>query len=471
MPYIPPSGDDVNFIFTEEDYTPPDGDNTNFLFGGEDMSEQVVTVINPSGTVAVEIEDLGIILPASGSEDLHEQFDIDEIVGSRDLKTLVAAGTLQIDDGSGVMSAADATLYITLVNKKFLKDTHYTKTNLQTTGEAQVHWDNITNRPSMIDPSWASTPAVLYRVLALNLADASSLTPNEGDIYGNLDGKFYQFNGLTWVEKKTITDGDLVIDLSDAEESVKEYKLLPTPGFVDIDGPFDNRLIIVNDDGDLGSVISAQYQYSVEAGNKWVFFARIDFTGHFDGGPGKHDASEINTENDYAAIGSLAGDGLESVLSDINDAISGLGGGTSGTPQMVENGILYIWDGAKWISATRQTLIFGRNGASRKQYLAFGAGVLASNRSGFLTGKSMVITRVSTKLDAAGTCDIQIRKNDVASAIITQTLTSVDRLSTDVSVNLAATDFLQAYVDGATRVDSPVVIVEVAYLSNAASPA
>ena len=59
---------------------------------------------------------------------------------------------------------------------------HYTKTNMQTTGQAQVHWGNLTNVPNMADSSWKSsvaTPANLP-VTGNTLGD-QRVVLNDGD--------------------------------------------------------------------------------------------------------------------------------------------------------------------------------------------------------------------------------------------------------------------------------------------------
>ena len=126
------------------------------------MAVMWTVIIKNSGGAPVEIADLGISIPASSQITMSDQFSFEEIAGSDDLRDLVTAGTLVLNDGSSDLSSANGTLYLTLDQRKYLADTHYTKTELNSSGSGgAVHWDNVTNAPSFGSPKWVDP--VLYR--------------------------------------------------------------------------------------------------------------------------------------------------------------------------------------------------------------------------------------------------------------------------------------------------------------------
>lgn len=78
--------------------------------------------------------------------------------------------------------------------------------------------------------------------------------------------------------------------------------------------------------------------------------------------------------------------------------------------------------------------------------------------------RDATIVGISAQLDSSGTCDISIRKNDVATDILTLSLSAVlGAQNGAANVDLSAGDFLQCYLDSTTRVDDPVVLVEIAW--------
>ena len=131
------------------------------------------------------------------------------------------------------------------------------------------------------------------------------------------------------------------------------------------------------------------------------------------------------------------------------------------------NGILCAYDNTrgKWLSVHREVLCFGRRGRSRRQYLAYAAGSLASNNSGYRIMRNATIVGISAQLDASGTCDIYIRKNDATSNIATLSITSsLGSQDVGLNVDIAQTDFLQSYINApGSGVQDPMVLIEVAW--------
>ena len=75
----------------------------------------------------------------------------------------------------------------------------------------------------------------------------------------------------------------------------------------------------------------------------------------------------------------------------------------------------------------------------------------------------MVITKITGQLDASGTCDIHIRKNDAAANIATLSISGATGDGNTPMVNINANDFLQSFCENGTNVEDPVVVVELAY--------
>jgi len=466
-----------------------------------------ITIKNNSGG-AVVIEDMGITLANGAAENFAESFSYTQIADSDDLRTLVTAGTLVVNDGAADLSAADGTFRLTIHNIEEVRKDHYTKTQLSSgTAGVNVHWDNITNAPSFGAPTWLAP--VRFRVTAI--AASAPVSPASGDVYVNTTNnpdEYHKWNGVAWVSQGNAADGDRVIDLSTGAELIQVYSTTGDAWTAEAANA-DNDAAIVDDDGDAKA---AQYSYNT-TGTTWSKIADVDFGGHLDGAAGKHDASEVDVEGTYTNISGTPTD-LETTISAIDTALGatntntldeaydegGAGAGRTVTADTgavvldasaatnaglqvtphatlpttglsagqvaVKDNILYVYDATrtKWLSAQRLTLTFGRKGATRDQYLNFGVGELPSNNAGFRMLRNMTITGISAQLDASGTCTAEIRKNDsatiIASEAVAAALGSQDgAINVDVNVG----DYLQSYLESTAKVQDPVVVVELAY--------
>lgn len=467
-------------------------------------------IIKNGGGSAVEIADLGISIPASGQETLSEQFTFPEIAESDDLRSLVEAGTLVVNDGIQDLNATAGKAFLTIIHQQYLAENYYNKAELNQAGNGgQVHWDNVTNKPAYGAPDGWERP-VKYRVLAVGASTAPS-TPSIGDVYVDNTGQYLKWDGSAWQSEGNAVADDRVIDLSDGDQSILEWD---GSLWQDQGAPSDAFAIVVDDDGD-GK--GAQYVFS-DTTNQWDKIGDLDWADHFNGGADKHDASEISIEGSYANIPGTPTD-LESTIGSVNttlgaldDAVSnvdldqaydknGAGAGrtittdqgavvldSSGatnaplelTPKAARsttgladgqlevgtNGLLYAYDAtrAKWLSVQRQTLIFGRKGASRNQFLSYGVGSLPSSISGFRMLRNAVIIGISGQLSTPGTCDLHLRSNDAATNIATLSLSSeAGNQRVDLNVDLNAGDYLQNYLEAASRVNDPVVAIEIAW--------
>ena len=276
------------------------------------MAMWTVIAKNSSGGAQL-IEDLGISIPDSSQETLSDMYTYDELAGSDDLRALVNAGDLVINDGSSDLNAANGVIYLTWVHRKYLSDNHWTKTELAATGGSsdRVDWSQVQNAPAFADPTWQD--AVKYRVTAI--ASAAPGGPSTGDVYIDTDDNhYYKYNGATWDDLGLASNGDLVINLANPQEDVYE---LVTATWTEQAQSADNEARLVQDDGD-GK--QAQYIYDLTS-TSWKKIGDVDFGDHLDDLTARHNDDQIQVESAYANIGSSANDGLDAVLSDIDTAV------------------------------------------------------------------------------------------------------------------------------------------------------
>lgn len=484
-------------------------------------------IVKNNGGSSVFFEDLGIAVSGTGQVAFSDFFTYEQIADSDDLRTAVASGgNIVINDGSSDLSASDGVDYLTFEHIEDVRANHYTKTELQTPGSSTVDWENVANAPDFANLHWL--PPAYSRVIGLY--STPPVTAAEGATYADTDdGYIYKYVSGSWTPVVTAGLEDTrVINLSAANEEI----------YANIGGtwtytytPTANDAIMVEDDGD-GK--PAQYVY-VQPTNYWVKIADVDWAdfdsritsletsasdwnAHLDGGPSKHDASEIDVEGTYPYLG--APDDAETVFSNIEDHISNLatvsgaagdlddaydyptpGGGRTiytdaGSVQLSAadggyaplelsdlttaplsgldagqlasiNGLLYAYDDtrAKWLSVQRMTYAFGRKQKTKNQFLDHWSGGHVSNKAGQRIPRNATIVSLAGQLDAAGTTNLRIRKNDdLVTNIATLAIAAVQGAHDNtVDVDLTAGDYLHAYSENASNVNSPVLIVEVAW--------
>jgi hypothetical protein len=461
---------------------------------------------NVSGSPYV-IDGLGLELATGGQLTASEQFTYEEMASSDGLRQAVLDGDIVVNDGTADLSAADGNKYLTFVHQNELEGNYYSKTELQTPGSSIVNWDNVTNKPTYGVDQWSEP--VNYRVTGM--VSAAPAGPATDDVYLDTDDDhFYKWNGTAWQDLGAAADGDRVIDLSDADES--EF-LFDGSTWTDGGVPTSGVGVSVTDDGDGKTSI---YVYN-QPTTSWIKISDVDFVDHHNDGGSKHDADQIDVEGTYTNLGA-PGDAetifnnLDTVVGDLKsgtynntldeaydqdgagagrsitvdsgpvvlDASAGTDAPLQLTPTAIapttnladgqvtvgNDGRLYVYDASrsKWLSAQRHTLVFGRRGNSLSQYLAYSAGNLASNNSGIRLAKNATITMMASQLDASGSCDMHVRRNDALANIATininaTTGNSSDALNVDVNVN----DYLQCAISATTAVQDPIVIIEYAY--------
>ena len=465
----------------------------------------IVVIKNNSGSNVV-LQDLGYEIGNGVTVTLSDYFTYGEITDSFNLQAAVLAGNLVVNNGTIDLSAADGVNYIIRDNIYRDLQTHYTKAEMANiNGGAVIDWSNIVNAPSFGSPVW--TEPVSYFVESIS--STAPATPSTGDVYVDTDDHhYYKWDGTQWVDIGSASAGDRVVNLSDTTKDI--YVFDGTSVWADSGPVADNAAVMVNDDGDGGN---AQYVYSTET-STWIKIADVNFEDHLNGGSSKHDASEIDVEGTYFNLGAPAD--LETVLSNIETAMveaidnntldmaydqGGAGAGrlisadtgsvkidtvaattaplelvpkaalpTTGLADgqlAIKDGILCIYDStrAKWLSVQREFLVFGRSGNTRNQYLNFGVGNLPSNNSGYRMQRNATIVSISGQLDNIGTCDMNVRRNDTASNILTMAITSaLGNADVSSNIDVSATDFIQAYLSTTTSgVEDPVMIIEIAW--------
>lgn len=425
------------------------------------MSVPMWTLIakNSDSTATVTIDDLGITIDAGGQITLSDHYEYDQLAASDDLRQLVYDGDIVINDGSDDLSAANGVKYLTFIHSKYLSDNHYTKTEISTSGQSNVHWDNLTNVPPFGSPRWL-TP-VLARVIAIQSAAPSG---TEGQFYIDTDDNhLYKYITSSWVDQGAPSDDDRVINLDSTSQVIYQYDLGGDSWDAQSD-PSEGDAVLVTDDGD-GK--QAQYVYDLSA-LSWVKIADVDWEGNTldesydEGGAG---AGRIITV-DSGAVKLDATSGTYAPI-ELTQQASAPSSGLAAGQLTVVGGIPYVYDGtrSKWLSIQRGFFAFGRQGLTRSQYLDFYVGSLTSNNSGLRIVRDATIVSLSGQFSSSGTGTFQIRKNDSSSNISTLLLSATSGAGdTTININLDAGDYLQAAMSAtAPFVNDPIIIVEIAW--------
>jgi hypothetical protein len=479
------------------------------------MAELYTTIIKNNTATDRTIEELGITILGNTTYNLSEQFDFQEVFSSETLRSYISDGYLIVNNGITDLSASEGRDWIESLNTHKAREIFYSKTQLETSGESAVHWDNITNTPAVGAMEWIEP--VKFRVTNITATTSGALP---GDvIVDNLNYKKY--DGSTWTTVDTVSDEDRIINLDDSNEPILIYNTDTTswdfPEDPYPENPELSNAVMVNDDGD-GK--QAQYLYN---GSVWKKIGDVDFTQHFDGDPSKHDASEIDVEGTYIRIPATPTN-LETTISSIDSMFQTLavsaannntldeaynenGSGTGRTINVdngsirlnasngyapiqlsqlpsapnadltggqlcVVNGLLYVYDQTrlKWLSVGRDLIAFGRKGLSRNTWLSFYGGSLPSNNSGLRLMRNGVITGMSAQTDTAivnGNADVHVKRNDSTSNISTITILSGTSGASDINYNIDIykDEFLQCYLEKNTTgdVEDIMVMVEIAY--------
>jgi len=356
------------------------------------------------------------------------------------------------------LTTTEGVEFLSIVHIYYMKDylatNFYTQTQLQTSGQSQVHWDNITNAPDISGMHWLD-PAIAR---IIQFSATPPVSPSSGDFYIDTDDNhLYKYNGASWDDQGVPTTGDRVVNLDSTAESVYEWS---GSAWLEDTIPSTGDAITIIDDGDGNAAI-----YTYTSSLTWVKIADIDPVSSTLQ-QAYNNGQTITVSN---SLGPVVLDASSSTtaplqLTEILSApISNLDDGQIANI----DGELYMYDSTatSFVSVNREKAIFGRRGNTRNQFLDIYVSGLTSNNTGELLPQNAIITRIYGMLSAAGICDIYIYKNDnFTTPIATLSFNASDKeVLTDVYVALTAQDHLQAYCSNSVAINDPVIHVEYAY--------
>jgi len=108
-----------------------------------------VIIKNDSGSDKT-IGDLGITIVDATQITFSDQFTYTQLAGSDDLRFLVNAGDLVVNDGVDDLSSSDGENYLIIIHKTYLETNYWTKTDLSATSGSndKVDWTQISSIPN-----------------------------------------------------------------------------------------------------------------------------------------------------------------------------------------------------------------------------------------------------------------------------------------------------------------------------------
>jgi hypothetical protein len=202
------------------------------------MSKWIVILKNNSGS-DVEIEDLGITIANGTQKSISTFFSYDEVSTSEDLKTLVNAGTLVVNNGLGDLDSTDGVEYIWLENQwnteeKYVQAGDFDHGGLTgRTDDDQHPISAITNLQEELDLKAdltyvnASLSAHIEDFHALSgihyddvLALSGAIDAHNAQYEAHLDGNFHH-TPLSGAEFYTVGTGGDFATLSEAFETIR----------------------------------------------------------------------------------------------------------------------------------------------------------------------------------------------------------------------------------------------------------
>jgi hypothetical protein len=226
----------------------------------------VVIIKNNDTTSTVDINDLGISIGPSSQRTLSIEFTDDELDQSIDLYDAVNAGTLIVNDGSSDLSSVEGLQQLDIMFDHEILKQHYTKTELQTSGQSAVNWGNITNAPSWGTPVWQG-PAIC-RVEGITALPPA--VPAEGMFYVDSDDNhLYRYTGGSWIDQGAPEADDKVINKAN-----QYLEVWTGAAWQDTTASVD-WACVVTDDGD-----TKQAQYVFSSSGVWVKIADVDWGDH-----------------------------------------------------------------------------------------------------------------------------------------------------------------------------------------------
>uniref|UniRef100_UPI00261A3E4D hypothetical protein n=1 Tax=uncultured Polaribacter sp. TaxID=174711 RepID=UPI00261A3E4D len=142
-------------------------------------------------------------------------------------------------------------------------------------------------------------------------------------------------------------------------------------------------------------------------------------------------------------------------------------GANAGEFYVADDGLLYGYDAtrSKWLSVSRNIIGWGANNGNSNIYLRQFNGTL-SNLNGWRMIRNGTITTIRVQGGSNQTYTIEIRKNDVTTAIASLDVTSAQgNHDTTINVDFEEGDYLQCYVNvtNGSRITYPQALIQIAW--------
>jgi len=161
------------------------------------MAEMWTLIIKNSSGSDVAINDLGVIITSGSQIAGHQQFTYAQLASCDELRDLVAAGTLVLNNGTSDLTTIKGVDFLKIYNLDRAKEDFYTKTQLGMDGGATIHFANLTNVPAFGASTWTEpAKARVLNIIAIAPAGVS------GNFYVDTDDKhLYKHDGTGWIDQ------------------------------------------------------------------------------------------------------------------------------------------------------------------------------------------------------------------------------------------------------------------------------
>lgn len=269
------------------------------------MATLVIKNVNIS--TPLEVDDLGLYLDATEDLDLLLNFRDEDLIESIDLETAINGDGQVTLNGTISMTYQNVIDYLTKISHYDVVDyayitsedsitditsneleelsdgsettihihdgRYYTESELNTSGQSSIHWDNIINAPDFGALQWRNS--VLSMIDGKGLTTAmNAFSATEGDSWWNTSNDhLYKYQSSVWVDQGAPSEDDRIIfrDGAGSDDKIYTYELSSwDSGII----PENNWALMVDDDGDLKP---AQYVYDSSGSPNWIKIADVDW--------------------------------------------------------------------------------------------------------------------------------------------------------------------------------------------------
>ena len=403
-------------------------------------------IIKNNGIIDQTIEDLGTIVPSASQIDFSDQFTYDEIAGSDDLRALITAADLVVNDGLTDLDVTDGVYWLTIDNLKDVSDNiddvrgriaaHIVSAGIH--GESDATTDDIDDIRGRIR-THGTSGSVHFLESSIDIGNIG-VSAHGHPTYAHvvdLDSEIDDVRGR--IATHEASAGVHFLESSIDHLNIQNIGTTTHPVLDDRVLDLEQHIVSAGIHG-TGNTLDAAYDEGGAGAGRAITA---------DSGPVEIDRA-ASTDASFRIVpkGSLPTTNLADGQLDI------------------KNSIFCIYDNtrSKWLSIERLMLAFGRPGKSKDQYLPFYIGAMPSNNSGLRMMRDATIVGISGQLNASGTCDFKIRKNDISTNIATLALASaIGDQDVTLNIDVDQGDYLQSYIENTNKVDDPVIMVEIAW--------